>query len=485
MDFFTIVFLLCLYYVRPHEWIGLFKILPVVKLTFLLALLSLFHKHRGIRFSDVIKTPHDWMMLSFFAWMVFTSPSPKSTFGLVLPLFAFYVVAVVTLVNTKRLQTFLNWWTFWILVLAALAVAATFGFDPTESMDLTLGRMKGRLAFNTSIFNNANALGHSVVPAISMLYFVAFWRRPVFIKIATGILLLLPLYCVWLTVSKGAFLTGFATLLVAVTFRRPLGVQLFIVLFAVTLGWVAVQQLPRMQEISEAKSNVAIQGRVAAFQFGMETLNQKITGVGWAHFENEFYRAMRFHKAPHSSYVRVGGELGWPGMFLFMGLMYCCARTLMFANAKDDGEERIRRTLFVMLTSYAVSSWMVGWADRATFYLMVAAVSAFHRYLQSSERSSPAQPEKPASAVTVPPPPYAQPALLVTENAVTQIHPSPIIAVAAADQERPAHSDSLAEKWLETIAGIRWRRIGLVDLVLIFILTFATIQFWRYAMSKM
>src|SRR4051794_1820651 len=117
MDFFTIIFLLCLYYVRPHEWIGLFKILPMIKLTFLLALVSLFHKHRGIGWKDIVQTPQDWLMFLFFAWIVSTSPTKYETFKIVLPLYCFFVVAVVTLDSTRRMQTFLNWWVFWILVL--------------------------------------------------------------------------------------------------------------------------------------------------------------------------------------------------------------------------------------------------------------------------------------------------------------------------------------------------------------------------------
>ena len=70
-----------------------------------------------------------------------------------------------------------------IVLLSAMALGIYVGFDPVGSKDVVQGTMKGRLVFNTSIFNNANALGHSVVPAIPLVYFLLIWKRPVFVKI--------------------------------------------------------------------------------------------------------------------------------------------------------------------------------------------------------------------------------------------------------------------------------------------------------------
>ncbi len=53
--------------------------------------------------------------------------------------------------------------------------------------------MKGRLILNLSIFNNPNGLGHSVVPAIPMLYYYLIYRRPILLRVLGFALMAIPL----------------------------------------------------------------------------------------------------------------------------------------------------------------------------------------------------------------------------------------------------------------------------------------------------
>ena len=480
MDFFAVISFLALYYIRPHEWIVVVRALRPVVISIDLAILSLLLRYQGLSWRDFFKTPHDWLMIAYFIWFYLFSPTMTRTITQswhANPMPIYYLVAVVTLTSLTRLQSFLNWWTFFIVALAAMAVASTWGFDPTNSADVTAA-MKGRLAMSTSIFRNPNALGHSIVPAITMLYFVGIWQRPIFVRIPMLFALSIPLYCIWLTVSKGAFLTAFATIITALAFRRPKSVQIFIVVLSLTAGWSAVQLLPRMQEVGDSKSDQAIQGRVAAFSFGLDTMKSQVRGVGYPNFQLEFYKKNHYWKAPHSSYVRVGTEQGMVGLFLFLGILYCCAHTLVFAITTSDAEERVRRTLFVMLVSYAVSSWMVGWSDRCTFFLMVAAIGAFHRHLLSHadvpevEDNSPAQPRITFATPAVP---------QLTAPVQTPATTRGIIGVPTT--EIVVESGSKAEAKLAALA--LWNRVGWLDLVLIGVLTYCTIEFWGYIMHKM
>src|SRR5439155_20065999 len=142
-----------------------------VQLTMILALLSLITREKSVSLADLFKTPHDWMMFLFFAWVIVASPSPFDTFKSVSNLMLFYVVIIQALTTEERLSNYLFWWTIMITFIAALAVASEFGIDPLYSYDLTHGRMLDRLSLNLSIFNNPNALGHSMVPAIPMIYY--------------------------------------------------------------------------------------------------------------------------------------------------------------------------------------------------------------------------------------------------------------------------------------------------------------------------
>jgi hypothetical protein len=77
----------------------------------------------------------------------------------------------------------------------------------------------------------------------------------------------------------------------------------------------------------------------------------------------------------------VQAEFGYYGLLIFSGILYTCFHSLMRARTADDREERIRRILFCMLLCYVVSSWMIDFGFRASFFVMVAMISSFHRIL--------------------------------------------------------------------------------------------------------
>jgi putative inorganic carbon (hco3(-)) transporter len=460
MDFFTVKLFLALYYIRPHEWLPLIGSLRPILLTVALAIYALYNRPGGIRRSDLFQTPHDWMMLVYFIWFVGTSRSPTQVFMSVNNVFAFYWITVLTLNSTERLVNFLIWWNIMILAVAGLAVASEYGFDPMNSYEVTHGKMQGRLSLNTSIFDNPNALGHSVVGALVMLYFLGFWNRDGAWKIGTSIVTILPLTCIYMTASKGAFLSGFATLANALTFKRPLAVKILIFTVAGTMGWLALNALPRMQELESTDKNQAINGRVAAFRFGLNAMRTHLTGLGYGNFMERFFEANDYYKTAHSSYVEAGAELGEPGLYLFVGILYCCLRTLLNAKTANTEEERARRALFGLFISYTVSSWMICWTYRATFFLMAGAIAAFHRQMRVHNQPA-AAPESPGIEIQM-----DTPAGIPTNVTAAFVKPDPA----------PASPDLL---------GIRWNRVNLLDLAIIALLTLATVQYWSYVMNKM
>jgi hypothetical protein len=488
MDFFAVKLFLALYYIRPHEWIGWVGALHPILLTVAIAIFALFRRKEGFNKSELLKTPHDWMMLAYFVWFVGSNSNPLEVFLAINNVFAFYWITVLTLTSLDRMLKFLTWWNTMILVVAAMAVASEFGFDLLDSASLTNGKMLGRLALNTSIFNNPNALGHSVVCAVAMLYFIGFWNRQFISKIFTSILEILPLTCIFLTASKGAFLSGFATIVTALTFRRSWTMKILICTLAGTIGWVGLKTLPRMQELdTSTKRNEAISGRVAAFQFGLRAMHSSLRGIGYNNFEDRFMEEYHYPKTAHSSYVEAGAELGEPGLYLFLGVIYCCYRTLLTAKTVTEEEERIRRLLFCLLISYTVSSWMICWTYRASFFLMAAAIAAFHRQMLKHNQPAPAPANItgmeiqmavpagiPTTAVLAMPvgPPAVATATLSTPDSLTRT----VVTGMIRPREKTAPPQT---------AGIQWNRISLADLGLILLTTCAVIQIWQYSMNVM
>lgn len=477
MDLFSIILFLGLYYVRPHEWVAFVADLNPFRIAVGLGVVSLFTKHKGLGWRDFIKTPHDWFMLVYLLWIVYASDSHWDTFMEMYNLFVFYWIAVITLDSVQRLQTFLNWWAFFILVLSALALASEYGFDPTGSYDITHGYMKDRLMWNTSIFNNPNALGHSVAPGIVMIYFIIVWNRPIFSRVVIPALLFLPMYCVYLTQSKGAFLTSFATAVTAISFKRPIMVQAAIFVVAGTLGWTALNALPRMQELQSSKNDQAIQGRVAAFRFGMAMMNSRPNGIGCNRFVNAFFRMNHYRKAAHSSYVNVGAELGAHGLYLFLGILYCCLRTLLFARTTTDDEERVRRILFVLVFSYCVSSWMVGWSYRTTYFLMAAGTAALHRHLLKKQNIVAVSTDAPVVEVETTP-----------SLAFGQLQPAggmPAMTVGQFVLTPPAKAATDSATTTTAKPRVFWNRIGWVDVVCVYLIFRGAIWYWNHLIETM
>lgn len=479
VDFAALILGLVLYYIRPQEWIMAIQPLKPVTLVMALAVIGVAAR-TGLSWRQLFKTPHDWLVLAYCFWMVAASPDRSSTFQEVYPLLLFYIVAVQALINLKRMTQYLAIWTGMIFAIAALGVLGLYGFDVLGAEDRT-SYFKGRLTISTSIFNNPNSYGHSVVPAVLMIYFLCVWRRPIFVRIGSLPLFAVPLYCIYLTLSKGAFLSAFATAVAAFTFGRPKIVQILILAFALTSGWAAVKTLPRMEEINSSKTDEAIQGRVHAFTYGFETLQKSYTGVGKGTFFENIQSDTGYGKSSHSSYVQIGAELGKVGFFLFLAILYSSLRTLITSKSRNDGEERVRRILFTMLISYMISSWMVDFAYRVAFFLCIGGIAAYHRLLLQKESEELAE-ERPYSAVP--------------ELTISGAGPVPVKAVPAmmspttARREYRGSSTSVDEKPSEVAeetspGGIKWNRLGLIDLALVAVMFYVTIKIWDYAIDSM
>jgi hypothetical protein len=492
MDFTCIVLFLALFYLKPQEWTSLFATIRLVQLTLITALGTLFFRERSLKARDFFRTPHDFAMAGYFLWVFITYPEgPVAGFREFLNRLTFYVVIVQTLTNWSRISRFLGWWTFFVWVIAFLALAGEYFWDPLGSYMITHGIMKDRLILNLSMTNNPNALGHTIAPVMAMLYFFCIWKRPLFMKQVGYLIYIVPIWAIYLTISKGAYLVSAATIVATLTFGRPKWVQIFIVSLAIGGGLGALYALPRMGELQRTKTDEAIQGRIKAFTYGHQYFENRITGIGFGQFVPTLVRDHGFYKASHSTYVQTGAETGKIGMFLFLMVIWCNMRTLIFSKTYNDEQERIRRLLFVLVASYMVSGWMVDFAYRATFFMFSAAIAAFHRHLHLSaqiaaeDREDEKETEKPWMRNKKSPP----------------LIPSPIAGTAAVGDGNSrgmgaeALTGDLRKPWLtrkmeepapsqDVAAGTFWNRIGIIDVLTVIGLVKVIDMIWVWAINN-
>ena len=84
--------------------------------------------------------------------------------------------------------------------------------------------------------------------------------------------------------------------------------------------------------------------------------------------------------ASHSSYNEIGSTHGQIGLCMYLGLLYLSMRVLLFAKPRTVREDRTQRLLLIFVLSFGISSWVVDWVYRATFFT-AATVAAYHRLL--------------------------------------------------------------------------------------------------------
>ena len=381
MDFASVILFLVIYYVRPQEWVeGLEGARPVL-LVMIFAIGCMVFRDRELRIKDFFRTPHDWVMFAFFAWLIFVSPPWLETSQAVKNRLMFYVVTLQALSSLDRLERFLRWWVVMLAFVVFMALAGEYGWDPTGAYELTHGRMEGRLVLNMSIFNNPNALGHSVVPLLPMIYYLLIWHRWLVAKEIGLVCVSCSLWCMYLTQSKGSYLSGAATLISSLAFGRPRHIQIAIAILALMFGGMALRALPRMEAMAAPRKEEGIMGRLFAFNYGLDVVKKRTRGVGYDRFTASIARERGRRIASHSAYVQVGAELGKTGLFLYLGVLYCCLRTLVTAKCATDQEERVRRLLVAAIIGFMASGWMVNFTYRATFFFQAACVAAFHRHL--------------------------------------------------------------------------------------------------------
>jgi hypothetical protein len=453
MDYWIAIFFLALYYVRPHDWVpgfaGVNIIRPVMAAWIIILLIN------GLRspLPGWLRTPHDWIILTLFAYVAWTSPPGIGATSGMFSLVVFYFLTVQALTSWNRVLGYLKAWLVCLIIVATFGVLQTLGLDITNGSQITQFFV-GRLSLGTWLTNNPNALGHTIIPAIPLAYIIFFWRGSAFNR-----LFLFPAavslvgWCAWMTQSKGSFLVGAGLTVMIFVVGRPKWVQILVVSLAFSFGVGALSFLPRMEEMGNLRSDEGVMGRVMAWEMALSAMNANTYGVGWKQFialidwKDGAKWIYDIPKATHSSYVQVGADLGRSGLFLWILGLWSALRAVLFLKAQTENEERCRRAVLLLLLAYLASSWMVNRQYHTEYFLLIAAAAAIHRLALT------------AKATPSPTPIPSEDTLSDAANTNPSISsPGP---------------------------GKLWRRLDWIDLVAGCLLTWAALSIWDYVLKNL
>ncbi len=471
MDFICISLFLILFYSRPWEWNSFAASLgPVTKVMAIGLAAMLYRKlnDNTLTVKGLVRTPQDWAMVTLIFWICYSNDDWNTAWDQVNSRLGYYLLAAHALTTWRRIETFLWVWMIMIIFICAMGVMGYFGvYDPFGSYQKIHSVWKGRCGLNLAVFANPNAYGHSVVPAIPIIYYLGIFRRFIVIREITAPLFIMPAWALWLTESKGSFLSAGVTTLATMAFGRPKVVQAGILIFAYGSGMSIMLLLPRMGVISNPKQDAGIRGRIKAQAYAWDVLQKQPMGVGFENFlpthriDVEVERNLAIKKATyiheqrrqrrqklvkkwnaqirkiernkqmapetkereinqrkswidakrleeikrdfefgkiewteveeykavtsHNSYVEVGAELGKKGLYFWLAILYYCLKSLVLARCQTDQQERIRRLMFGIISSYLCSSWATNISYRATFFLQTAVISAFHYHYHNPQ----------------------------------------------------------------------------------------------------
>lgn len=388
MPYLCAIFLLIFWYVRPQDVVPSLAGVNLVRYLMILGVWAVLARPGGLKFGHVFRTPMDWIVMSYFVWMVFTTPEHVDAFKEVFTYAAFYIVTVVSLDKPQRILNYINCWMYCLLAISLLTLASHFGVEIVQGTNQLTAAFKGRMALNTWIFNNPNALGHSAVALIPLSVAWLWHHQPAIRRTLVISLVTAAGYCAVLTESKGAYISGAASLVSLYVFRRALWFQIGAAALVFSMGLGVLSFLPRMETLSAKDQGIA--GRMMVWQGAMWSLKSNPYGVGLKKFQGmiEVDDLGMIKLATHGSFVRTGADLGYPGLFCYVGAFYVGYRTMRLRKfiPSSDGF-RVQSAVFVLLISYLISAWVVDKAYHADFILLMALVSAVHRVYISQEES--------------------------------------------------------------------------------------------------
>ena len=396
MAFPCAVLLLVFWFVRPQDILPSLEGLNVVRYLMFFGIWVTVSRPGGLKAGHFVRTPVDFMMMGYLSWIVYTTPDHMDAFKEVFTYLAFYVVTVLALDSEVRIKKYITYWALCLLTVSLLSLSSQAGVEIVAGSNSLTTAFAGRLALNTWIFNNPNALGHATVALIPLAIAWYGMHKPTNNRMVMVGLIMAGGYCVLLTQSKGAYISGAVSLSALFLFRRPVWVQVVVVQVLLSTGLGVLTYLPRMETLSS--KDQGIMGRMMVWQSAMWNLKDYPHGVGLKKFHGmiDVPELGEVEIATHGSYVRTGADLGYPGLFFYAGLFFFSYLTLRRRSFPRSSESfRVQGALAVLMASYAFSAWVVDLAYHADFILLMALFSAYHRVivapLEKVEFANPAQ----------------------------------------------------------------------------------------------
>jgi O-antigen ligase len=371
--FAGVVMYLLFLYVRPQDYVpalmGKPFMLMIGAATLGMFVLHMMMRKRAIHLANA---PQNWILLWFFAAIAMSSlatlyvPSVIESVIDFLPVVMMYLIIANVVVTKRELSFLLNMLVVLTLVLAAQGIVQYYTGTGIGGQETYKGRIQG-----VGIFSDPNDLGLALVMVLPYVFLRFFDSPKPWQKGLSLFSMLVLVYALYLTQSRGG-LMSFGALLMLLFARRMgkvlgYGIGAFAMLALFVLG-------PRMSSISTEEASAY--GRIEAWGTGIDLFEQRpLFGVGFGNFTEYHFRTA------HNSFVLCATELGMFGLYAWCLLIYISIKNTGFmARALHArGEHELAShvdTIRLSLIAYCMGAYWLSRTYSELLFIMVALATA-------------------------------------------------------------------------------------------------------------
>jgi putative inorganic carbon (HCO3(-)) transporter len=374
----SLLLFMAVYCARPEDWIPGLSILPLAKMAGVLALLALMFSLRQIRAS----LPREVIYLILLVGQLFLAAamSPVWRGGAAQLTFEFakclLIVIIITIVvnTTARLRRLIFIQAASVAVIAAVAV---------WKGHLLGGRLEGTLQAN---YSDPNDLALAIIISLPLCLALLLLRRDGLQKVVWALAILVMLYTVFLTGSRGGFVSLMVTAAVFLWEFAIRGRRRYLLAFALLAGLVLWQFSSGMlvgrlkgtfhpNEDSVASYDSAEARQQLLWRSVEVTKAHPLFGVGPGNFQE---LSGSWH-VTHNSFTQMSAEGGVPAFVLYVLILWCGFKNLRATKqlARRQAESRLlARALLASLAGYVVGSLFLSVGYAFFPYFLVAYTTA-------------------------------------------------------------------------------------------------------------
>jgi putative inorganic carbon (HCO3(-)) transporter len=404
----SLLLFMVIYCARPEDWIPGLSVVPLAKIAGGLALLALMFSFRQFRSA----LPREVIYLILLVGQLFLAAamSPVWRGGSVQKTLDFAKVLLIVIVVSAAVNTVSRLRRLIFIQAASVAVIAAVAIWKGR---LLLGRLEGTLGGN---YSDPNDLALAIIISLPLCLALLFLTRNQVLKATWTTAMVVMLYTIFLTGSRGGFValtvTGAVFLWEFAIRARRRYLLVFAVLASVILwqfsGGMLVGRLKGTFNPNEdiAAAYGSAEARQQLFWRSVEvTKVHPLFGVGPGNFVE---LSGNWH-VTHNSFTEMSSEGGVPAFLLYVLILWCGFKNLKTIKRLARGRTEsllFARALLASLAGYVVGSLFLSVAYQFFPYFLVAYTTALfgiakRSATQSKERESVGQ-EKPVKETWAP-----------------------------------------------------------------------------------